>query len=205
MWGAAYELVGSAMIHEALDHLGVRECLIGGYITVMAPFQDRDTHHMSFPVLLFTATKDNSLFMGPASLDDLAHQISGCRGPCGHNIEYVTRLAHYMKEHIPEEKDEHLFGLVQAIKDKLGEQGLDIDTVIYEAKCHRVPASSVCSKCNALCSEYAFCSKCRSKAIKEALTCSQTGSANEIVEVSPIKKPGCHNRMREKLIVLSTQ
>ena len=205
MWGAAYELVGSEMIHEALDHLGVRECLLGGYITLMAPFQARDENQISFPVLLFTATEDNSLFMGPESLEDIARQISGCRGPCGHNIEYVTRLEHYMKEHIPEEKDEHLFGLVKSIKDELSKHGLDMESVIYDAKCHRVPASSVCSKCNALCSEYAFCPKCRSRTIKEALICSQSKSSNEVVEIVPIHKSESQNVPTKKMITVSSQ
>lgn len=167
------------MIVEALDHLGVRECLLGGYISVMTPFYERSSSNQPAPapisVLMFTATEANELFLGPAeSMDALAAQIISCRGPCGHNIQYVTRLANYMREHVPEEKDPHLYGLVARIEKQLHERGLDMDALIEDAATiHPTPVNSVCAKCNALCSEYAFCNNCRTDAIKEALTCGE--------------------------------
>jgi len=46
----------------------------------------------------------------------MSFQVIACNGYCGHNIEYVMRLADFMRTHIPEETDPHLFGLVDAIK-----------------------------------------------------------------------------------------
>ena len=43
-------------------------------------------------------------------------QVVASRGFCGHNVEYVIRLADFMRAHIPEETDPHLFGLVDAIE-----------------------------------------------------------------------------------------
>ena len=175
VWGAAYELVGKEMIKGALDHLGMRECLLGGYISLMTPFYERSATNKPRSVLVFTATPANSLFLGAAPLDALAKQVISCSGPCGHNIQYVTRLANYMTQHIPEEKDPHLFGLVKAIEDECAKQCLDMDTLIEQAKsgCNRVSKNTVCAQCNALCSEYAFCANCRTQTTQQTLRTAQ--------------------------------
>lgn len=209
VWGAAYELVGRDMIVEALDHLGVRECLLGGYISVMTPFYERSSSSdpspaPHIPVLMFTATESNELFLGPAeSLEALAAQIISCRGPCGHNIQYVLRLSNYMREHIPEESDPHLFGLVERIEAQCRARGLDVEELIEDAHIHPPQASQVCSRCNALCSEYAFCKGCRADAIKDALTCgpdtrslAPPSSTAECERVMPKKSPVAARRKR---------
>ena len=167
------------MIVEALDHLGVRECLLGGYISVMTPFHERPSVSQPSPaevsVLMFTATESNELFLGPAdSMDELAAQIISCRGPCGHNIQYVLQLANFMRESIPEENDPHLFGLVARIEAQCAEQGVDVDELVNEVPHLETRGDQQCAKCKTLCSEYAFCKNCRADTIQDALICSVT-------------------------------
>jgi cation transport regulator ChaC len=174
VWGAAYELVGKPMIVEALEHLGVRECLLGGYISVMTPFYERPSPSNPSPpqisVLMFTATESNELFLGPTdSLDELAAQIVSCRGPCGNNVQYVVQLANYMREHIPEEHDAHLFGLVERIEAQCAEREMNIEELVNEVIEAGKTTEHECPKCKVLCTEYAFCQACRAETIQDEL------------------------------------
>lgn len=124
MWGAAYRLRGSNQIKLALDHLGLRECLLGGYACQSLDFTERISSFSNdlprkFPVLTFIATPSNSLYLGPVDLDSLARQVIGCKGNCGTNVEYVFRIAEFIHANIPEEKDEHLFLLERKIRENL--------------------------------------------------------------------------------------
>lgn len=124
VWGAAYHLCGSNQIKLALDHLGLRECLLGGYAIRSLVFTERISPSSNdlprkFPVLTFIAMPSNSLYLGPVDLDSLARQVIGCEGSCGTNIEYVFRIAEFIHTNIPEEKDEHLFVLERKIRENL--------------------------------------------------------------------------------------
>jgi len=133
VWGVAFELEGQSQIQEAMKHLGMRECKMGGYVIDLVPFYCRDTQQI-FQCILFNALPTNPNFLGPASTDELAEQIVGNQGPGGHNIEYVTRLAEYMHEHIPEETDKHLFDIERKIKIILKEKNLCANSLINSAK-----------------------------------------------------------------------
>ena len=41
VWGVAFELKGDRQIQEGFEHLGVRECALGGYDTKVVPFVTR--------------------------------------------------------------------------------------------------------------------------------------------------------------------
>ncbi len=101
------------MIRKALHHLGMRECLLGGYTAQLVPFICRsssvDGDESTMNVLVFSATPDNQHFLGPASEKEIAEQALRCSGESGHNIEYITKLAEFIRSHIPEDRDEHLF------------------------------------------------------------------------------------------------
>ena len=107
------------MVSEALDHLGMRECTLGGYAIHMVQFYDKDNEDDQIKVLMFNATSTNSLYMGPSPIAELASQIVTTEGNSGHNVEYVTRLADFVREHIPEDSDAHLFKLDMTIRTKL--------------------------------------------------------------------------------------
>ena len=81
------------------------------------------------PVLLFMATADNSQYLGEASTEELAHQVVNSRGANGHNVEYVTRLADYIRRHIPKDKDAHLFDLDTKVRNILNQRSVSVESL----------------------------------------------------------------------------
>lgn len=114
-WGRAFELVGE----KALEYLEQRECKLGGYRTLITTFYPRNGVMAPLPVFLYIATPDNNQWMGPAPLNDIAAQVTECRGHAGHNIEYVIRLADFFRDHLPEVHDDHLFSLEASVRQHM--------------------------------------------------------------------------------------
>lgn len=112
-WGVAYE-VTECQVEASLQYLNMREVVQGGYITEMVEFIPKDGHG-SVLSLVYIATPDNPIYLGPASDGEIAAQIAICRGNTGHNIEYLVRLAEFMRHHCPEVEDEHLFSIETAV------------------------------------------------------------------------------------------
>ena len=71
-WGQAYELVGEA----ALQYLEQRECKLGGYQTLITTFFSRNGVMPPLPVLMYIATADNSQWLGPAPMSEMAAQVT---------------------------------------------------------------------------------------------------------------------------------
>lgn len=109
-WGRAFE-VSESSASESLAYLEQREGTLGGYVTNLVSFQPRDQREEPFLVLLYVATRANPLYLGPAPLLQLAQEIGEAKGASGDNIEYVLRLADFMREHVPHIWDDHLFTL----------------------------------------------------------------------------------------------
>ncbi len=130
----AFELKGEQQIRAAFEHLGVRECELGGYATKVEPFVSRDEDssgaRLTLPALVFMAVPDNLQYLGEASIPELRDQIIRSQGACGHNVEYVVRLADFIRTHIPEEDDPHLFELDSAIRAKLVIMNVALHTLI---------------------------------------------------------------------------
>lgn len=57
------------------------------------------------------------MYLGPASIEDIARQVVQSRGPSGCNTEYVINLATAMQEIAPSVNDEHLFALDRKIRE----------------------------------------------------------------------------------------
>lgn len=112
-WGVAFEVTGS-QIQESLDYLNIRESVRGGYGTRTVEFIPRDESQPSAQALVYIATEDNPTYLGPASLDEIAAQIAVCKGKTGYNIEYLLRLAEFMRQSCPGVDDPHLFSLERA-------------------------------------------------------------------------------------------
>lgn len=133
-WGCAYKITG----HTALHYLKHRECSLGGYITQYTKFYPRVAHEdmgisgEAFPALLYIATEDNCHWMGEAPLPDIAKQIAECRGPSGHNVEYLIRLAEFMRNELRDVdvSDDHLFELERLVRDILAEKNVCLTTVM---------------------------------------------------------------------------
>lgn len=125
-WGCAYKITGST----ALNYLKHRECSLGGYITLYTKFyprvasDDAELSGEAFPSLLYIATDRNHLWLGDAPLENIAEQIVSSRGPSGHNVEYLLRLAQFMREelNLVDTHDEHLFELERLVIAKISER-----------------------------------------------------------------------------------
>lgn len=133
-WGCAYKITG----HTALTYLKHRECSLGGYITQYTKFYPRvAADHMelsgeAFPALLYIATEENSLWMGESPLTTIAKEIVNSEGPSGHNVEYLIRLANFMREELRgvNVEDDHLFQLEQLVKDLLTERKVCVNSLM---------------------------------------------------------------------------
>lgn len=117
VWGVAYEIVGEQHIRQILEYLFNRETTLGGYRTVTTRFlQDTPTIKLTPEVLVFIATGDNDLFLGPKESTHMAEQIVNTKGDAGPNSDYVTKMADFVRTFIPHDKDHHLFELDSAIR-----------------------------------------------------------------------------------------
>lgn len=122
-WGCAYKITGST----ALSYLKQRECTLGGYTTLYAKFyprvaaDDMELCGEAFPTLLYIATEKNSLWTGETPLPIIAQEIADSHGPSGHNVEYLIRLANFMRDELKGVvvEDEHLFELERIVRDIL--------------------------------------------------------------------------------------
>lgn len=121
-WGVAYE-VADSQIEESLHYLNMREVVLGGYITEMVEFIPKDKGQTPLLALVYIATADNPIYLGPASEEEIAAQIAVCRGNMGNNTEYLVRLAEFMRLHCPEVKDEHLFSIEEAVLNIISDCG----------------------------------------------------------------------------------
>lgn len=133
-WGCSYRLSG----RTALTYLKHRECSLGGYIMQYTKFYPRvAADHMelsgeAFPVLLYIATEKNCLWMGASPLTTIAKEIVESEGPSGHNVEYLIRLANFMRDELKgvNVEDDHLFQLEQLVKDMLVERKVCINSLM---------------------------------------------------------------------------
>nr|XP_009682967.1 PREDICTED: LOW QUALITY PROTEIN: cation transport regulator-like protein 1 [Struthio camelus australis] len=114
-WGVAYEVCGE-QIAASLQYLNMREAVLGGYDTKLVKFhpQDKDAGEPIL-ALVYIATPQNPSYLGPASEEDIAAQIIVSSGCAGHNIEYLLRLADFMRYFCPQAEDEHLFSIEEAL------------------------------------------------------------------------------------------
>lgn len=109
----AFEVTGP-QVEESLKYLNVRETVCGGYATKMVDFFAEGENQAPVQALVYIATADNPLFLGPASPEEIGVQIAVCRGKTGHNLEYLLRLAEFMRLSCPQVEDHHLFSIEAA-------------------------------------------------------------------------------------------
>ncbi|GAB0092456.1 Gamma-glutamylcyclotransferase [Sergentomyia squamirostris] len=134
-WGCAYKIAGPT----ALDYLKQRECKLGGYIVEYTKFYPRissSDYRLSgeaFPVLLYIASHENDQWVGEETIASLAKHIVDARGSCGHNIEYLLRLATFMREELPDAQDEHLFELEEMVRMLMSHRNIALNTVMGRA------------------------------------------------------------------------
>ena len=111
VWGVAYKVPD-----DAKEHLDIREGVGQNmYKPVSTLFYPKDTSIPPFSLDIYIGTSDNSLFLGPAKLEDIAKQIYNSEGPSGKNTEYLFKLASAMKQLAPEVEDKHLYDLEKEV------------------------------------------------------------------------------------------
>lgn len=155
VWGRAFLVRGKT----AMPYLNTREGTLGGYTTSFEHFYPKNHSDMcdgdSLPcdigcegrtirTMMYVACPTNSLWQGEAPLHEIANQIVSCRGPSGHNAEYVLRLAIYMRENIPDAHlyDPELFTLEIMIRSRIKEQKIPLHIIMGEAAPNDNTASS---------------------------------------------------------------
>lgn len=116
-WGVAYRIAGGDR-DSVLAKLDYREK--GGYrlAEVSIRFAAAGGGRFAGPDgrvggLVYLATEENPNYLGPAELADIAAQVRASRGPSGHNVEYVLRLAGALKDLGAE--DDHVFGVARLV------------------------------------------------------------------------------------------
>jgi len=73
----AYHVVGRWQVLACLEHLGLRECHLGGYELRRVSFtQSSISHAAPLSTLVFIASPSNHLYLGPAAVDELARQVT---------------------------------------------------------------------------------------------------------------------------------
>lgn len=103
-----------------MGKLNEREIALGGYELRRLSFSCNEKPSHSFNVLAYAATPQNTLYLGPATLEQIAVQIASAKGQSGLNVEYLIRLADFMREKVPESDEQHLFELEKLVKKELG-------------------------------------------------------------------------------------
>lgn len=110
VWGKAFQLDDEKASKTYLD---TREVALGGYTTVLATFEPLDKTVQPFPVMIYIALEDNEQYLGKASYSEMAWDIIQSKGAAGHNLEYLAKLATFMRNSLPQIKDDHLYLLEQ--------------------------------------------------------------------------------------------
>lgn len=124
--GLALELRGE----EALDYLNNREMTLGGYLQRITTFQPVDSKLPAFPVLVFIATPQSKHWLGPESASHIAKQVVRSKGPSGHNVEYVIKLAQWLRKTFPDVWDDHLYSLEYHVRLEIDHHELEIHTLM---------------------------------------------------------------------------
>ena len=117
-----------------------REQSLGCYGTQMLTFHSANQHYNSnnnISVLVYYASPQNDCYRGYASDIEISSDIFLSSGVCGSNIEYLFRLADFMREEAPCEKDEHLYVLENLVRLRLGLSTKNIVSWLELIKCNQ--------------------------------------------------------------------
>lgn len=142
-WGKAFLV--AAENNAALPYLSTRECQLGGYRIYTVNFHPKPSFLPSSSnidkkdALLYIAVPENKHWLGAAPLPDMAKQILDCRGSSGSNVEYLLRLADFMRDEIPEALDDHLFSLERLVRKFAADMRICLRSLMGEEKEEREP------------------------------------------------------------------
>jgi cation transport protein ChaC len=92
--------------HSVFEHLDFREK--NGYQRIPTPIT-LEAPHESVAGVVYVADRDNSAYLGPAPMTQLANHIAASHGPSGSNRDYVLQLAKALRE--LGDDDQHVLAL----------------------------------------------------------------------------------------------
>ncbi len=101
-------------IPDVLVNLDQREAT-SGYVTKNLTMHTIDSDVNKINVLVYIAPESNPDYLGPACEKTIAKQVVDAYGSSGPNIEYVLKLAEWMKFVVPSAKDDHLFEIEREV------------------------------------------------------------------------------------------
>ncbi|GJQ65737.1 hypothetical protein Trydic_g11922 [Trypoxylus dichotomus] len=127
--GIAFAISGEA----AISYLSQREVKLGGYDTKFTTFYPLKGAPIR-NILLYVATPANSLWLGDAPISNIANEIIETKGICGYNVEYLLRLADFMRRYCPDVEDSHLFNLEAAVMTKIRDKKMCLTTMMGDAE-----------------------------------------------------------------------
>jgi cation transport regulator ChaC len=114
-WGVGYRVAPDAW-ESVLRGLDARES--GGFERVSVEVGFADGTRRPAPALVYVAPEGNPNFLGPAPIEQIAHQVLGARGRSGSNADYVMRLADALREIGAD--DPHVFELAERVASARG-------------------------------------------------------------------------------------
>ena len=99
---------------ETFTHLDHREK--NGYLRFFAPLTFvHEPNHTTAQAVVYVAGPENSAFLGPASLAEMAQHIATSHGPSGANTDYLLQLDEALKSLNIE--DDHVASLATAVRE----------------------------------------------------------------------------------------
>ena len=140
VWGVAYRIQGQENISKAIGHLTNREISLGGYeVQVTKCHTLLGESHTSGDIfaLVYYAAPGNPCYRGCASYNEISTDILLSYGYCGSNIEYLFRLADFMRTEVRDEKDEHLYAVDNLVRLKMGICTKSMQTWMELIKCNK--------------------------------------------------------------------
>lgn len=118
LWGMAYRLdrpEGDAVLRL----LDLREK--GGYQRTELKVTLDGAGARTVQAVTYVAAPDNPRYLGPAPLESIAAQIRAASGPSGTNVEYLLRLAGFLRE--VGARESHVFELERLVTNGRGRCG----------------------------------------------------------------------------------
>ncbi|KAG5895060.1 hypothetical protein JTB14_021027 [Gonioctena quinquepunctata] len=127
-WGIVHGVAFAISGEAAIPYLSKRECQLGGYDSQFTTFYP--VNGKPFKVLAYVATPKNPLWVTGEDEETIAQQIVASKGASGHNVEYLVRLANFMRDHFADQHDAHLFKIEKEVLAIVEENKLCLNSLM---------------------------------------------------------------------------
>jgi len=138
-WGLVYHVKGNENVKKVYDYLFMREQSIGCYdlqILPVIPKDKRINNGKPLMAMVYYATPKNPLYL-EESEEKTAKCMATSHGIAGHSIEYLFRVTDFMKEHLPNEEEPHLYNVDRMVRKKIGLNSTNLQPWNVLTQCDR--------------------------------------------------------------------